>query len=59
MFALLLKLVAFLTVFIDNNFMFLVRLGKLLFAAEVLHLEIIGVYVGIDCLNTFFKCIFV
>ncbi len=53
----LLKLVAFLTVFIGNNLMLLVRLGELLLAAEVLHPEIIGVYVGIDCLNVFSKYI--
>ncbi len=51
-----LKLIAFLTVFIDNDLMFLVCLSEFLLAAEVLHLEIIGVYVGIDCFNAF-KCI--
>ena len=43
--------------FIGNDFMFFVRLGELLLAAEVLHPEIIGVYVGIDYLNVFSKCI--
>ncbi len=53
----LLKLVAFLTVFIGNDLILFVRFSVFLLAAEVLHPEIIGVYIGIDCFNVFFKCI--
>ncbi len=59
MFTSLLKLVMFLTVFIGNDLMHFVRLSELLLAAEVLYPEIIGVYIGIDCINVFFKCIFI
>ncbi len=51
------KLVMFLTVFIGNDFILLVRLGELLLTAEVLYLEIIEVYIDIDYLNTFSKYI--
>ncbi len=57
MFASLLKLVTFLTVFIDNNFMLFVRLSELLLAAEIFYPEIIKVYIDIDCFNVFSKYI--
>ncbi len=55
----LFKFVAFLTVFIGNDLMLLVRFGEFFFTAEVLYLEIIGIYVDIDCFNVFSKYIFI